>query len=111
MSYTPQTWTDLSGLEITAAHLNYIEAGIAGAYDFQPGETFTILKDPVTGFWPSSWSGRVPSYSGGAVDSGVRPTARTDVYCHWQGPDPSPAVVSSGTGGMLTGVDSRYVTP
>jgi hypothetical protein len=29
----------------------------------------------------------------------------------WKGPDPSPAIVASGTGGMLDDVDYRIVTP
>lgn len=80
--------------------------------NWQPGDTKTILKDPTTGFWPSGWnSDGSASYTGGAIDSGVRPTSRADVFFHWQGPDPSPAVVSSGTAGMLSGIDSRFVTP
>jgi len=56
-----------------------------------PGSTFTVTKTGST--WPA------------------RPTARTDVTVQWKGADPSPAIVSSGTGGMIDGVDIRLVTP
>lgn len=55
------------------------------------GSTLTVQKSG--GIWPA------------------RPTARTDVVVQWKGPDPSPAIVSSGTGGMLDNVDVRFVTP
>jgi hypothetical protein len=55
------------------------------------GSTLTVNK--TTGTWPA------------------RPTARTDITVQWRGPDPSPAIVSSGTGGMLDNVDVRLVTP
>lgn len=55
------------------------------------GTTLTVLKDPTTG-WPS------------------RPTARADLIVQWKGADPSPSIVSSGTGGMLNNVDVRFVT-
>jgi hypothetical protein len=56
------------------------------------GYTHTIIK-PVSGVWPA------------------RPTARTDVIVRWRGADPGPTEVASGTGGMITGVDERLVTP
>jgi hypothetical protein len=40
----------------------------------------------------------------------ARPTSRADVIVIWKGPDPSPAIVSSGTGGMRDGIDIRFVT-
>lgn len=40
----------------------------------------------------------------------ARPTARTDIIVQWKGPDPSPAIVESGTGGMLDNVDIRLIT-
>lgn len=40
----------------------------------------------------------------------ARPTARTDVVVAWKGPDPSPSIVGSGTGGMLDNKDIRWVT-
>lgn len=55
------------------------------------GTTLTILK--TSGTWPA------------------RPTSRTDIVVQWKGPDPSPAIVSSGTGGMLDNVDIRIITP
>ena len=54
------------------------------------GSTYTVIK---TTTWPA------------------RPSARTDLVFIWKGADPSPAIVTSGTGGMLDGVDSRFVTP
>lgn len=55
------------------------------------GTTITVVKDATTG-WPS------------------RPTSRADLVVQWKGADPSPAIVSSGTGGMLDNVDVRFVT-
>jgi hypothetical protein len=124
MTYVVQVWADnaAGGTPITADRLNYMEAGIAGAgggtggggtiATVPPGATFTVRKDPVTGFWPASYDGAgAPVYTGGSASAGVRPTNRTDVYVIWKGADPSPAIVSSGTAGMLNNVDSRLVTP
>lgn len=59
-------------------------------YDTLPaGTTITVLKNGTT--WPA------------------RPTSRTDIIIAWKGADPSPAIVSSGTGGMLNNVDYRLV--
>lgn len=55
------------------------------------GTTITVIKS--AGVWPA------------------RPTARTDIVVAWKGADPSPAIVSSGTGGMMDDVDYRLVTP
>lgn len=55
------------------------------------GTTLTVLK--MAGTWPA------------------RPTARTDIVVQWKGADPSPAIIASGTGGMLDNVDMRFVTP
>lgn len=41
----------------------------------------------------------------------ARPTADASVMVFWVGADPSPAIVNSGTGGMLNNVDIRLVTP
>lgn len=53
--------------------------------------TLTVVKS--AGVWPS------------------RPTSRSDIIVQWKGPDPSPSIVSSGTGGMLDNVDIRLITP
>lgn len=53
------------------------------------GSTLTVFKSG--GTWPA------------------RPTARTDIIVRWRGADPSPAIVSSGTGGMLDNVDERQI--
>ncbi len=55
------------------------------------GTTLTVSKS--SGTWPA------------------RPTSRSDITVQWKGPDPSPSIVSSGTGGMLDNVDIRFVTP
>lgn len=55
------------------------------------GTTITVAKSGST--WPA------------------RPTSRTDLIVQWKGPDPSPSIVASGTGGMLDNVDIRFVTP
>jgi hypothetical protein len=59
----------------------------------------TLIVRKVSGNWP-----------GGDADTGVRPTARTDIVVNWVGPDPSPDIVASGTGGMLDNVDLRSIT-
>lgn len=41
----------------------------------------------------------------------ARPTSRADIMVMWVGKDPSPAIVDSGTGGMLRNVDVRFTTP
>ncbi len=55
------------------------------------GTTLTVTKSG--GTWPA------------------RPTSRNDIVVQWKGPDPSPSIVSSGTGGMLDNVDMRFITP
>jgi hypothetical protein len=67
---------------------------IPGGVDYSTlpaGTTLTVLKSGST--WPA------------------RPTARTDIVVAWKGADPSPAIVASGTAGMLNNVDYRLVTP
>ena len=93
MAYVIQDWTDFNtgGTPLSAERLDHMEAGIAGAYDLPAGVTLTVQKAGAT--WPA------------------RPTDRADVTVQWKGPDPSPAIVTSGTGGMLSGVDVRFVTP
>ncbi|MBL8121551.1 hypothetical protein JNM87_02270 [Candidatus Saccharibacteria bacterium] len=59
--------------------------------DLPAGTTLTVSKS--AGVWPA------------------RPTSRSDIVVQWKGPDPSPSIVSSGTGGMLDNVDIRLVTP
>lgn len=125
MTYTPQTWVnDASGATpLNADRMNYMEAGIAAAgggtgggattiAGLPPGSTITVQKDPTTGFWPASYdTNGAPVYTSGSASAGVRPTSRADIFVLWKGADPSPAIVSSGTAGMLNGTDSRLVTP
>lgn len=54
------------------------------------GSTITVSKVGLS--WPS------------------RPTDRSDVVVQWKGPEPSPAIVTFGTGGMRDNVDLRLVT-
>lgn len=75
-----------------------------------PYSIFTVVKDSVTGFWPTSYDANgAPVYTGGSASAGVRPTSRTDITIEWEGADPSPASVDSGTGGMLRGRDRREI--
>lgn len=60
--------------------------------DLPAGSTLTVFKN-LDGTWPA------------------RPTGRTDIHVIWKGPSPSPRIVNSGTGGMMNGRDSRFVTP
>jgi hypothetical protein len=64
--------------------------GLMPVSGLPPGSTLTVQKSGTT--WPA------------------RPTSRTDIFVIWKGPDPSPAIVSSGTGGMLNNVDMRAAT-
>lgn len=108
MAYVQQAWTDgaAGGTPITAERLGHIEEGIGDVDDrvsaleaggstsyatLPAGTTLTVVKTGST--WPA------------------RPTSRADLIVQWKGADPSPGIVSSGTGGMLDGVDVRFVTP
>lgn len=53
------------------------------------GSNITVFK--TAGVWPA------------------RPTSRTDIVVIWNGLDPSPSIVSSGTGGMMDNVDKREI--
>lgn len=65
--------------------------GGGGTVETMPaGATITVQKN-TDGSWPA------------------RPTARADVFVQWKGPDPGPAIVSAGTGGMRSGIDWRLV--
>jgi len=69
-------------------------------------------KDATTGFWPVSYGvGGAPVYTGGAANTGRRPTTDPNVLVLWVGADPSPAIVTTGDGGELAGRDVRLVTP
>jgi hypothetical protein len=64
--------------------------------DLPAGCVFFVRKDPSTG-WPTG--------------SGARPTSRTDLMGLWVGAAPGPAIVSSGTNGLLDGVDKWLEAP
>lgn len=82
-------YDDVTGqISISAETAGLTSVGYA---DLPPWTTVTVIKN--AGVWPN------------------RPTARADIIVQWKGPDPDPAVVSSGTGGMLDNVDTRLVTP
>lgn len=101
-------WTQIAGIygmaelppdyagRTTAAPIGYVIDNIAtrmasGVAGLPAGTTLTVTKSGST--WPA------------------RPTSRADIVVAWKGADPSPAIVSSGTGGMLDNVDYRLVTP
>ena len=118
VDYTGHNWEDVpvgatpppGAPDLEATELNEMEDGIRGAYRWRYGDVFAVRKDPVTGFWPTGWNAdRTPVYSGGVTDAGVRPTDLAGVTCLWIGPDPSPGEVTSGTLGMLSGSDLRFV--
>lgn len=79
-------WTNL---ELFAAR--GADGGVATVDSLPAGCTLTVFKNGAV--WPA------------------RPTNRTDIIVQWRGPDPSPAIVASGTGGMLDNVDIRLITP
>lgn len=83
----------LSG-KANVAHTHAANDIVSGTvnYDLLPAYvTVTVTKS--AGTWPA------------------RPTNRSDIIVQWKGPDPSPSIVSSGTGGMLDNVDIRLITP
>lgn len=106
-----ETFLDALETEI-ALRLTQNAAGLGLVSEVCYGTTITIRKDPTTGFWPASYdsAGR-PVFTGGSASAGVRPTASADVIVVWKGPEPSPAIVASGTGGMLDNVDVRDIEP
>lgn len=99
----------------TPAVQAYLDAryGRASGAGVAPGDLIVVEKDASTGFWPASYNSTTgaPVYTSGSASAGVRPTSRTDVIVAWKGPDPSPAIVTSGTGGMLSPHDVRWITP
>ena len=98
--------------DLEASSLNGMEADIAGAYDYKPGDVVFVPKNS-SGNWPTGYTAdRTPVYGvGAAPDAGEAPTDRLDVLVIWAGPDPSPGVADpGGTNGMRDG-DVRFVTP
>lgn len=89
----PVSTTELTRKDYVDTAISTAVAGISAVVDYSTipaGSTITVIK---TTSWPA------------------RPTARADIIVAWKGPDPSPSVVSSGTGGMRDGIDYRLVTP
>lgn len=91
---TSGAYTDLTGAPTLApVATSGSMSDLAGSLSIEQAPantTITVVKDATNG-WPS------------------RPTARADIVVAWKGADPSPAIVSSGTGGMLSNVDYRLV--
>lgn len=91
--------------------------------DATPTNAQVLTYNLSTGLWApaapipilSDMSNAPAGYMHTVVKTGgtwpARPTARTDIIVRWKGADPGPAEVSSGTGGMITGVDERAITP
>ena len=85
--------TALDG-KAAVSHTHAASDVTSGTFDYSLlpiGATLTVAK--AAGVWPS------------------RPTGRNDIIVQWKGPDPSPSIVSSGTGGMMNNVDIRMITP
>jgi hypothetical protein len=83
----------LSG-KANTTHTHAVSDITTGSFDYAflpAGTTLTVAKS--AGTWPA------------------RPTSRSDIIVQWKGADPSPSIVSSGTGGMLDNIDIRMVTP
>lgn len=90
--------------------INELQTTVEGLGNARTTNFIVVRKDPVTGFWPTSYAADgTPSYSGGASNSGKRPSTSSDVIVAWLGVDPSPPVVTSGDGGMLDDADVRWV--
>lgn len=102
---------DASGnVTLGSADVNAMAAGYAPSFsDIPIGTVVNVDKDPVTGFWPTGYNADGSAiYTGGSASHGVRPHARSSKVV-WRGADPSPDSVTSGTGGMLRGVDERAI--
>lgn len=94
----------------TAKQITVANAYVETIETAPPGSIFVARKDATTGFWPAGWDANGdPIYTGGSATAGVRPTGRADVTIDWEGADPSPTSVPSGTGGPLQGVDRRSI--
>lgn len=78
-----------SAASITSGTLSNSRIGVLDIANAVAGTNVTVFKSG--GTWPA------------------RPTSRTDIVVVWSGLDPSPAIVSSGTGGMLDNVDKREI--
>lgn len=96
MPYSPTNYVNepATTTPISAANLNKTEQALAALYaivESLGGHVRFVAK--VAGVW------------------GPRPTSDPNVLVIWVGPDPSPPIVSSGTGGMRNDRDTRFVTP
>lgn len=102
---------DSSGnVALGATDVNAMAAGYKPQYsDLPQGFVTYVYKDATTGFWPASWNADgTANYTSGSASAGVRPHALPQPVI-WVGAEPSPAQVSSGTGGMLQGYDERAI--
>lgn len=94
----PAQFNPIAGANVTLSgtypNITFTATGNASSPTYAnlpAGTTITVMKNGST--WPS------------------RPTDRDDIVVQWKGPDPSPAIITTGTGGMLNNVDIRLVTP
>ena len=98
--------------DLEASTLNGMEADIAAAFDYNPGEVVRVRKN-ASGNWPTSYlPDRTPVYGAGAApDSGVRPTDNPEVLVIWQGPDPSPGAATPPAVDGMYEDDVRWLKP
>jgi hypothetical protein len=118
--YTATEKTKLAGIA-TEATANDTDAelrdrtthtGIDPISALPAGATIRVFAQTATGYWPTSYAADgTPSYTGGAQETGERPTARDDVSVDWvQVVEDGlyPPGVASGTAGMRQGRDFRF---
>lgn len=80
-----------AGTVTDALNQRYLKSDVLNYASLPAGSTVTVSK--VADTWPA------------------RPTSRADIVIIWKGADPSPLIVTSGTGGMRDNIDLRFVTP
>jgi len=100
-----------TGDTITQAAIDTMESGIAAAQSAAESAASAASSAASAASTAGDPGGRVLFVRKSGNSWPARPTDRSDVMVLWVGADPSPAIVSSGTGGMLDGVDARLVSP
>lgn len=97
-------------LTISTSALLPTAGGFLAPAAMNPLMPIIVRKDLTTGFWPTSYSADgTPSYTGGANNTGLRPTSRSDICVIWAGAAPQPPIVSSGTAGMRDNIDRIWI--
>lgn len=105
MAYQKQTWANGQGPPfVGASALQHIEDGLEAA----AAVADNALAAAGTGATPTGAVIAVYKPAGGSWPA--RPSASSSVTYLWVGDDPSPPIVTSGTGGMRSGIDLRAVT-